>query len=123
MNFHKLTAFAIAGLMSVGMAGGTFAQDASLLDPAIAAMPPQQKVVARQDAMKEDGGLLRGARRLTGADAIAAADTLIHNFANFPGLFTEDTNGGGKTEALPQIWQNWDASPPSSPLASNPRRT
>ncbi len=78
-----------------------------VVDPAIAAMTNDQLITARQEAMKQDGMLLRGAAQLTGAEAIAAATTLLQNFTNFPALFKEGS-AGGASKALPAVWENWD---------------
>lgn len=106
MPLRRLLLTAVAGALTAAISFTAIAQD---VDPAIAALTPDQKVSARQAAMKEDGGILKNAGSLTGADAVAAADTLIKNFTNFPALFPEDTNGIAGTEAKPEIWANWDA--------------
>ena len=104
MSLPKLAAFIAAGALLAGLAAGAVAQDAA---PDYAAMTPEQLVQARKAAMKEDGGLLRGAGGLTGAEASAAADTLIHNFTAFPAMFPEGSIVGD-SEALPTIWQDWE---------------
>lgn len=86
------------------MAAGTLAviaQDAFTL-PAT----PQEAIAAREAVMKQNGGLLRGATSLTGEEAIAAAQTLLDNYTHLPALFPEGSEGG---DALPAIWQNWEA--------------
>ena len=104
---NKITALAIAGMMTAALAAGAIAQDTTLtVDPAIAGMTPDQMVSARQAAMKEDGKLMKGAASLTGADAVAAADTLIRNFSNLTALFPEGSDVAG-SEALPSIWENF----------------
>ena len=70
-------------------------------------MTPEELVAARKAAMREDGGILRGAGGLSGADAVTAAETLVKNFTNFPHLFPEGSIVGD-SEALPAIWENWD---------------
>lgn len=109
MPLSRIATFAVASLLTLGVASSLVAQDTSLIDPAIAGMTADQKVGARQSAMKEDGGLLRSAGNLTGAEAVAAADKLIHNYANLPGLFTEDTKGNPNSKALPALFDNLDA--------------
>ena len=64
-------------------------------------------VDARQNAMREDGKLLRGAGRLTGDDAVKAAETLVTNFTNFPALFPQGSIVSD-SKALPSIWEHWD---------------
>lgn len=106
MSLSKFATALVAGALLGGLAVSAMAQDA--VDPAIAAMTPEQLVEARQAAMKEDGGLMRGAGSLTGADATAAADVLIRNFSNFPAMFPEGSIVGD-SKALPIIWQELDA--------------
>jgi cytochrome c556 len=112
MQLKTVTALCLAGLMSGALVAGSFAQ--SMMsgaplepDPAIASMSNDELVAARQAAMKEDGGILRSALRLEGADAVAAAGTLLKNFTNFPALFREGSITD-KSEALPVIWEKWD---------------
>jgi cytochrome c556 len=107
MSFPKLAMIVSAAALSVGLAFAVVAQDV-VVDPAIATMTPEQLVEMRKAGMKENGGLMRGAGGLTGADASAAADVMIKNFTNFPALFPEGS-GVGDTKALPAIWENWDA--------------
>ena len=106
MSRTKLAALFAAGTLSLSLIVAATAQDIAV-DPAIAAMTPEQLVDARQAAMKEDGGILRGAKDLSGAEAVAAADTLIRNFTNFPALFAEGSIVGD-SKALPVIWEDWD---------------
>jgi cytochrome c556 len=88
-----------------GLAAGTIAQD---VDPAIAGMTPGQLVDARQEAMKQNGGILRNLGTLSGAEAVTALDTVIQNFTNFPALFAEGSIVGD-SKALPLIWEEKDA--------------
>ena len=104
----KKFAVALAGLALLSVAAVAVAQEV-VVDPAIATMTIDQKVAARQAAMKEDGGVLKGAGALTGPDAVAAAEKLIQNFTNFPALFSEDTKDVVGAEAAPAIWTSWDA--------------
>ena len=104
MSLPKFVALLAAGAMLAGLSAGAIAQDAT---PDFASMSHPDLVEARQDAMKEDGGLLRRAGGFTGADAVAAADTLIRNYTNLPLMFPEGSNVGD-SEALPAIWQDWD---------------
>lgn len=86
------------------MAAGTltvFAQD-TFTPPA----SPEEAIAMRQALMKEDGAVLRSAGDLTDEQAIAAAQTLFDNYSHMPALFPEGSEGG---EALPAIWQNWEA--------------
>lgn len=108
MSLRKLSALAAAGLLSLSIAAA-FAQDAVLpaTDPAIATMTPEELVAARKAAMREDGGIMRGAAALEGAEAVAAAEKLVKNFINFPHLFPEGSIVGD-SKALPAIWEDWE---------------
>lgn len=67
---------------------------------------PEEAIAMREALMKENGGILRGAGNLTGEEAIAAAQTLLDNYTHIPAVFPEGSEGG---DALPAIWQNWEA--------------
>ena len=103
----KPAIFATATVMLLGSLSA-FADDAlPTIDPAIATMTADQKVEARQKAMKEDGGVLRQAAKATGDDAVKAATTVLQNFVNFPALFADGATNA-KSEADPKIWQEFD---------------
>ena len=108
MPTPKLTLLAFSVLASLGSVAA-LADDLApvVVDPAIATMTADQKVTARQKAMKEDGGVLRGAMKATGADAAQIATTVLQNFTNFPALFADGATNG-KSDALPVIWQQFD---------------
>ena len=74
--------------------------------PVVAAMTDAQLVATRVAAMKQDGMLLRGAKSLTGQEAIDAAATILKNFTNFPALFRPGSITAD-SRALPAIWENW----------------
>jgi cytochrome c556 len=107
MPLKKLAVLIVAGCTALGVGAGVVAQDVTV-DPAIASMTPEQLVEARQEAMREDGGILRSAGSLSGADAVAAADLLIQNFTNLPALFAEGSIVGD-SKALPLIWEEREA--------------
>lgn len=90
--------------MLAGIAAGAIAQDAT---PDYAAMSPEQLVEARQDAMRTNGGVLRSAGNLSGAEAVAAAETLIKDYSELPLMFPENSIVGN-SKALPAIWQSKD---------------
>lgn len=69
---------------------------------------PEEAVEMRQALMREDGGILRSAGNLSGAEAVAAATTLRTNYGHIAELFPEGSLVGD-TKALPAIWENWDA--------------
>ena len=109
MKLRTLTALVLATLVSIPTAT-VLAQGETILpatDPAIETMTNEELVAARKAAMKEDGGLLRNAANLSGADAVAAAETLVKNFTNFPHLFREGSIVGD-SDALPVLWEKWD---------------
>lgn len=109
MKLRTLTALILATMVSIPTAT-VFAQGEAVLpatDAAIATMTPEELVAARKAAMREDGGILRNAGSLSGADAVAAAEKLVTNFTNFPHLFPEGSIVGD-SKALPAIWENWD---------------
>lgn len=97
----------LATLLVVLGASPSFAQQLPPVDPAIAAMTPEQMVETRRNTMRDNGMLVRRAANATGADAVAAATTLLQNFVNLPALFPEGSIVG-RSEALPLIWDNWD---------------
>lgn len=100
MRLRRISSLAGAAIV-LACAAGVVAQDA-FTPPAT----PQEAVQIRQGVMKQNGALLRTAGNLSGAEAIAAAQTILDNFTHMPQLFPEGSEGG---EALPAIWQNWDA--------------
>jgi cytochrome c556 len=102
MSIKKISAMAIAGLMAIS-AVATVAQDAF-----VAPATPEEAVTLRKNLMREDGGILRGAADLTGAEAVAAMQTLQTNYSHIPALFPENSIVG-ESKALPAIWENWDA--------------
>lgn len=102
MSIKKISAMAVAGLMTLGVVA-VVAQDAF-----VAPATPEEAVSLRKALMKEDGGLLRSAGSLTGAEAVAAMQTLKDNYSHIPALFPEGSIVGD-SEALPAIWENWDA--------------
>lgn len=103
----KLVLLAAAGFTLVA-ATVTIAQDTPVVvDPAIESMSVDQLVSARQDAMKQNGSVLRSAMRASGDEAVKSATVLLQSFANMPALFREGSVNGA-SDALPAIWENWD---------------
>ncbi len=102
MPIRNASAIALAGLLTMG-ALTVFAQEA-FTPPAT----PEEAVEQRQALMREDGGILRSAGNLTGAEAVAAMQTLQENYSHIPDLFPEGSIVGD-SKALPAIWENWDA--------------
>ncbi|MDB5527201.1 MAG: hypothetical protein JWR51_304 [Devosia sp.] len=101
MSIKKISAMAIAGLLTVG-AVSAFAQEAF-----VAPTSPDEAVTMRQALMKEDGGILKGSADLTGDAAVTALQTILTNYTHIPALFPEGSIVGN-SKALPAIWQNWD---------------
>ncbi len=102
MSIKKISAMAIAGLLAIS-AVTSVAQDAF-----VAPATPEEAVEMRQALMREDGGIMRGLGGLSGADAVAALNTVLTNYSHIPDLFPEGSIVGD-SEALPAIWENWDA--------------
>ena len=102
MSIKMISAMAIAGVMTLGVVAA-MAQDAF-----VAPATPEEAVTTRIALMKEDGGILRSAAPLTGAEAVAAMQKLKDNYSHIPALFPEGSIVG-ESEALPAIWENWDA--------------
>lgn len=102
MLIRKASCLALAVMLTAG-AIGVFAQEA-FTPPAT----PEDAVDMRQALMREDGGILRSAGNLSGAEAVAAMTTLRDNYSHIPDLFPEGSILGD-SEALPVIWENWEA--------------
>ncbi|MBJ3785220.1 cytochrome c [Devosia sediminis] len=102
MHIRKASTMALASILLAGVVG-VFAQEA-FTPPAT----PEEAVTMRKALMREDGGILRSAGNLTGAEAVAAMTTLRDNYSHIPELFPEGSIVGD-SEALPAIWENWEA--------------
>lgn len=101
MSIKKISAIAIAGLMALGVVASV-AQDAF-----VAPATPEEAVAMRKALMREDGGLMRQLNGLSGAEAVAALNTVLTNYGHIPDLFPEGSIVGD-SEALPAIWENWE---------------
>ena len=101
MSIKTISAMAIAGLMALG-AVASVAQDAF-----VAPATPEEAVAMRKALMREDGGLMRQLNGLSGAEAVAALNTVLTNYGHIPELFPEGSIVGD-SEALPAIWENWE---------------
>lgn len=97
MTINKITAIALAGLLTAGFAAPIVAQEMLMGSAA---------VEKRVELMKSNGGTLRGAGAATGDDAVAAAQTMVDNFAALADLWPEDSQDN--TRALPAVWENPD---------------
>lgn len=98
--FRKFSATAILVLAMSGVA--VVAQDAFT-----APATPEEAIRLRQNIMTSNGGLLRSASRLSGAEAVTAAQTLLDSYTHLLVLFPEGSQAG--SDSLPAIWENWDA--------------
>jgi cytochrome c556 len=104
MSLKKITAYTLAGLMTLGLAANVTAQDDPAQDPAITGKSVDELVQIRKDLMKEDGQSLKGA--MTGAgDKKELAEHLLHNYTILPHAFPEDSLTE-KSNALPTVWEN-----------------
>jgi cytochrome c556 len=101
MSLKKITALTLVGLMTLG-AVASVAQDSF-----VAPSTPEEAFAMRKALMREDGGILRSAGNLSGAEAVAAMQTLSENYSHIPALFPEGSIVGD-SEALPSIWENWE---------------
>lgn len=90
-----------AALLSLGLLSG--------LSAAAVAETPQQiragLMKSVGDQSKVLGGMLQGRVAFDAAQAKTAADALAKAAADFPNHFPEGSEGG-RTDALPAIWQN-----------------
>ena len=91
----KITAVAVAGMLALGAAAPVIAEEMLMGLDAIA---------KRQELMKQNGGALKAAGTATGDAAVTGAQTLVDNFAALGKLWPNDSMEGGKTKALPAIW-------------------
>lgn len=107
----RLSKFVVTAAVAVAIGAAAFtsiAQDVVITpDPALSTLTVEQMVAKRQELMKLNGATLKAAGSLTGAEAVAAADTLISNFSSYTVLFPEGSGAG--TDAKPEIWQNYEA--------------
>ena len=101
MNFKKLTMMSVAGLVAVALAAPVMAEGEMLTGA--------DAIAKRQELMKSNGMTLRGAMqgKFEGEDRVAAAQTLVDNFAELGALFPEDSQTGD-TKALPAVWTDKD---------------
>ena len=108
MAYKTLAALSLAGALAV-FACAVIADDTPTftVDPAIATMSADQKVAARQKAMKDDGRALRSALSASPDDAVKLIDTALQNFTNLPALFADGATNA-KSGADPQIWKEFD---------------
>lgn len=74
-------------------------------DAILDAMTNDQLVVARQEAMKRNGMVLRGAETLSGVAAEEVATALLETFGKMPDYFRPGSVSAA-SKALPAVWQN-----------------
>jgi len=110
MPLSKLIVTAAVAVALGAAALTSYAQDVTITpDPALSGLSVDEMVAKRQATMKTNGATLKSAGNLSGADAVAAAETLIADFSNLTVLFPEGSDQVPGSEAKPEIWQNWDA--------------
>jgi len=107
----RLSKFVVTTAVAIALGAAAFtavAQDVAITpDPALSALSVEEMVTKRQELMKANGAVLKAAGSLTGAEAVAAAETLIADFSSLTVLFPEGSGSGN--DAKPEIWQNFDA--------------
>lgn len=109
MSLSKFVVSAAVALALGAAAFASYAQDVAVTpDPALATLAVEEMVAKRQELMKANGAALKAAGALSGAEAVAAAETLIADFSNLTVLFPEGSDKVAGTEAKPEIWQNLD---------------
>jgi cytochrome c556 len=108
-----LSKFVVSAAVAIALGAAAFAayaQDITITpDPTLSSLSVEDMVAKRQGLMKLNGATLKNAGSLTGADAVAAAETLIANFSDLTVLFPEGSDTVPGSEAKPEIWQNFDA--------------
>lgn len=110
MPLSKLAITAAVAFALGAAAFTSYAQDITITpDPALSSLSVEDMVAKRQELMKTNGGTLKTAGSLSGADAVKAAETLIADFSNLTVLFPEGSDTVKGSEAKPEIWQNFDA--------------
>lgn len=118
MSIKRITLLAAAGLLTVSLGAGVVAQDntvaANAMAPAaegadafVPPATPEEAVAARKALMRSNGATLRDAGALTGAEAVAAMQTLYDNYSHIPPLFPEGSITAD-SKALPVIWEQWE---------------
>lgn len=106
MQLSRLAALGAVSLLALGVVA-VFADDLPAVDPAIAAMTADQKVAAREAAMKEDGQILRNALKVGKEEQIKISTKVLQNMVNFPALFADGATNA-KSTADPIIWKQFD---------------
>lgn len=108
-----LSKFIVSAAVAVALGAAAFtsyAQDITITpDPALSGLSVEDMVAKRQELMKTNGATLKTAGSLSGAEAVAAAETLIADFSNLTVLFPEGSDAVAGSEAKAEIWQNFDA--------------
>lgn len=106
MRLKIATAIAVIG---VGLAGAAVGMDSNMSKQGEIADP----IPARQEIMKENsaamkaaGAMAKGETAWDEAEAAGAMAIIKDNMEEFPTLFPDDSMEGGKTRALPAIWEN-----------------
>jgi cytochrome c556 len=90
MKFKNVMAIVLSTVLSAGVVAPAFAGGA-------------EDIAQRKNMMKASGGIMKGAGKASGADAVAAGEGLVANFTAMKTLWGADTMTGD-TKALPAIW-------------------
>ena len=82
-----LSKFVVTAAVAIALGAAAFtsvAQDIAITpDPTLSTLTVEQMVAKRQELMKSNGATLKAAGTLSGAEAVAAADTLIASLKRF----------------------------------------
>lgn len=109
----SLSKFVVSAAVAIALGAAAFtsiAQDVVITpDPALSSLSVEAMVAKRQELMKTNGGTLKTAGSLTGADAVKAAETLLADFSDLTVLWPEGSDKVAGSEAKPEIWTNFAA--------------
>jgi cytochrome c556 len=95
---ESMRKWVIAGVIITAVAGAAYAQSAAIAQR-------QELFKGMGKASGPLGDMLQGKIPFDAAVAKASFTTISENAAKLKGLFPEDSKEGGKTEALPVIWE------------------
>ena len=105
-SLHVAAALALMSAPLIGVASALDGADGPLVvDPAISKMTVAELVSARQQAMRQDGAILRG--EIDQGPDLAALTILLQNLTNLPEMFPPGSTNA-KSNALPVIWKQKD---------------
>lgn len=105
MPLRKLSVFVVCGMLGGLALMPSLAQDAMMEPLDVASMSMEEIIALRVDTMRSNGRTLRGAHLLSGAEAVAAGEQVLHNAMTLKQLFPEGSNTG-ESNALDLIWED-----------------